>query len=99
MPHVLEQPVSVITNEAAVSTLLYMLHQYASCKADGKYYQRLSRRIFLHLEDLRKRNDMPALLKDTCDELSDYWLKIADAQISNAHYTPRRSAHHRANLS
>lgn len=102
MPRELEQSVSVITNEAAVSTLLYMLHQYAACKADGKYYQRLSQRIFLHLEDLRMRSDMPALLKDTCDELSDYWLQIADMQISKSlsrSHTPSGSSQCRVGLS
>lgn len=82
MPPELDQPVSVITPEAAISALLCLFHQYAVHEPEGRACQRLSQRIFLHLEELTRREDMPELLRRTCDELSDAWLLIVDRQQS-----------------
>ena len=78
MPPELDQPVAVISPEAAISALLCLFHQYAMHELDGQSCQRLSQRIFLHLEDMARRGDLPELLRRTCDELSDAWLLVLD---------------------
>lgn len=80
MPPELDQPVTAITPEAAISVLLCLFHQYAVHEPAGRSCQRLSQRIFLHLEQLTRREDLPELLRRTCDELSDAWLLVVDRQ-------------------
>lgn len=80
MPPELEQPVTAIAPEAAISALLCLFHHYAVREPAGQSCQRLSQRIFLHLEELARREDMPELLRRTCDELSDAWLPVVDRQ-------------------
>jgi len=82
MPPELDQPVTTITPEAAIAALLCLFHQYAVHEPEGRTCQRLSQRIFLHLEQLARRDGMPELLRRTCDELSDAWLLILDRQQS-----------------
>lgn len=69
----LDRPVRAVAPEAAISTLICLLHQVAvgASLADGG--SRLEHRIFLHMATLAAREDMPALLRQTCDELSDAW--------------------------
>lgn len=82
MPPELDQPVTAIAPEAAISALLCLFHHYAVHEPAGRSCRRLSQHIFLHLEQLARREDMPELLRRTCDELSDAWLLIMDRQQS-----------------
>lgn len=75
MSKTLMQPYAPVTVEAAISTLLYLFHCGAMQARQG--YQpapRLSQSISQHLEGLCRRDDLPAVLRETCDELSDAWM-------------------------
>lgn len=82
MPLELNQPVATIKSEAAISALFCLFHHYAMHEPAGRSCQRISQRIFLHLEQMARREDMPELLRRTCDELSDAWLLVVDRQQS-----------------
>lgn len=73
MPIELEQPCTTIPPAAAISALLLMMHQYAM-QSPRTASARLAARIYRHLESLSQREDLPAALQRTCDELSDAWL-------------------------
>jgi hypothetical protein len=79
MPDELDQPVANITSDAAVSALLCLFHQYVS-QDHPATSPRLSERIYRHLENLSQREDLPAILHQTCDELYDAWLLRLDRQ-------------------
>lgn len=72
MPLELEQPVSVVSVDAAISVLLCLFH---SCATQAQYQPspRLAQLIYRHLEGSTQRDDLPEVLKRTCDELSDAW--------------------------
>lgn len=73
MPIELEQPCTTVSPDAAISALLLMMHQYAM-QSPQTASARLAPRIYRHLESLSQREDLPAALQRTCDELSDAWL-------------------------
>lgn len=91
MPPELDQPITAIAPEAAISALLCLFHHYAVHEPAGQSCQRLNQRIFLHLEDLARREDMPELLRRTCDELSDAWLLVLDRQQSDRQQSQRQA--------
>lgn len=72
MPFELDQPVSTVTPDAAVSALLFLFHSYAMQRQEQSSL-RIGERIFRHLEGLSQRTDLPEILHKTCDELSDAW--------------------------
>jgi hypothetical protein len=77
-----DQPVTTVVPEAAISALFCLFHQYVVHESGGRSCLRLSQRIFLHLEDMAGREDIPELLRRTCDDLSDAWLLVVDRQQS-----------------
>jgi hypothetical protein len=77
MPKELDQPVVAITPDAAISALLYLFQLYAS-EERPEPSSRLKERIYRHLENLSQREDLPAILQKTCDELYDAWLLKLD---------------------
>jgi hypothetical protein len=72
MPLELEQPVSAVSVDAAISALLCLFHSYAT-QAQQQPSPRIGQQIYCHLEGLAQRDDLPAVLQKTCDELSDAW--------------------------
>ena len=72
MPVELDQPTASVSPDAAISALLCLFHSYATQLQEGRS-PRLGERIYLHLEGLSQRDDLPELLHRTCDELSDAW--------------------------
>lgn len=76
MPLELDQPVSVISPDAAISALLCLFHAYA---LQDQASPRIGQRIYCHLEGLAQRDDLPAVLQKTCDELSDAWQSMLAA--------------------
>lgn len=75
MPVELDQPVSTVSPDAAISALLCLFHSYAS-QTPAHPSLRLAQRIYHHLENLSQREDVPEILQKTCDELSDAWLLL-----------------------
>lgn len=80
MPPELDQPVSSVAPDAAISVLLCLFHQYATQARLDQPYSRLSRRIYQHLESLSQRDDLSDVLIRTFEELSDAWLPIVARQ-------------------
>jgi hypothetical protein len=70
MPRELEQPTTAVSADAAISALICLLHTYATQAGDQT---RIGGRIYRHLDGLVHRDDLPAVLQKTCDELSDAW--------------------------
>lgn len=66
--------------ETAISTLLCLLHYYATRDAKLPDNLRLRERIYQHLEILSQREDVPETLRRTCDDLSDAWVLAASRQ-------------------
>lgn len=72
MPVELDQPTASVSPDAAISALLCLFHSYAAQMQEA-HSPRLGERIYLHLEGLSQRDDLPDVLHKTCDELSDAW--------------------------
>lgn len=71
----LDQPVSVVIADAALSALLCLFHAASQTNS-----LRISQRIYCHLEALSQREDLSEMLQKTCDELSDAWQMRLDRQ-------------------
>ncbi len=67
MPPELDQPAIEVTKDAAISVLICLFHYYAIERHQGFPYPRLSQCIYYHLEGLSQRDDLPELLRGTCD--------------------------------
>ena len=75
MPRELEQPMTDVSADAAISALLCLLHSYATHDKEQPS-PRIGQRIYRHLEGLAQRDDLPIVLQKTCDELSDAWQSL-----------------------
>jgi hypothetical protein len=81
MPRELEQPMTVDSPDAAISALLCLLHSYAT-QTGEQSSPRIGQRIYHHLEGLAQREDLPEVLHQTCDELSDAWQSMLDIKVA-----------------
>jgi hypothetical protein len=79
MPRELEQPSAAVSPDAAISALLCLMHSYAT-QSREQALLRIGQRIYRHLEGLAQRDDLPEVLRQTCDELSDAWQAMPGAR-------------------
>lgn len=79
MPFELDQPVASVSPDAAISVLLCLLHSYAT-QLPEQPSLRIGERIYRHLEGLAQCDDLPDVLHQTCDELSDAWQALLAGQ-------------------
>ena len=61
------------SNELLLSSVLLLISRYAAASAEGASCTRLAVSIQCHLELLNEREDVPALVRDTCGLLAEEW--------------------------
>lgn len=68
----IDQPSSALAPDAAIATLLRLLHDSATTP-HGNTSPRAGYRIRGHLMAMARRDDVPEILHQTCAELAEAW--------------------------